>query len=361
VHILFLADAPYIHTRRWVEHFVRLGHRCTVLSFRPATIDGAEVVYVGGFERLAKGRYLVHARRVARLVRDYQPDLVSALHLTSYGFLAALAGSRPLVSSVWGLDILETPRLSPLHNWITRYALARADEITATGLHLATAASRYAPAGAPITVVPYGVDLDYFRPTPRSPGERIVVGAAARLSKEKGVRYLVEAFARLRRERGSTAVLRLAGDGPERASLAALVDRLGVTDAVEFLGEIDHAAVPAFLQSLDVFVLPSLYESFGVAAAEASAVALPVVASNVYGIPDVVVDGATGLLVPPADVASLAAAIERLAGDRDLRRDLGDAGRLLVRERYDWQANARQMELVYDRARERAASRAVAS
>ena len=352
MHIVFLADAPYIHTRRWLEHFVGLGHRCTVLSFRPAAIEGAEVIYVGGLERLAKGRYLVHARRVARLVRALDPDLVSALHLTSYGFLAALAGVRPLVTSVWGLDILETPRLSPFHAWITRYALARADEITATGLHLATAATHYAPQATPITVVPYGVDLERFQPAERPERDRVVIGAAARLSKEKGVRYLVEAFARLRHG-GLDVVLRLAGDGPEMANLRALVDRLGVADAVELLGEIDHAEVPAFLHSLDIFALPSVYESFGVAAVEAAATGLPVVASDVFGIPDVVVDGATGLLVPPRDVAALASAIERLAGDRDLRRRLGDGGRALVRERYDWQINARQMELVYDRACER--------
>lgn len=360
MQIVFLADAPYIHTRRWVEHFARRGDRCTVLSFRPAAIEGAEVVYVGGFERLAKGRYLVHARRVARLIRERQPDLVSALHLTSYGFLAALAGVRPLVTSVWGLDILETPRLTPLHAWITRYALARADTITATGLHLATAATRYAPAGAPITVVPYGVDLDRFQPVDRPERRQVVIGTAARLSKEKGVRYLVEAFARLR-ARGLDIALRLAGDGPELSRLRSLAQRLGVTGAVDFLGEIDHAAVPPFLQSLDVFVLPSEFEGFGVAAVEASAMALPVVASNVYGIPDVVADGVSGRLVPAHDIDRLADAIGALVADPAQRRRFGAAGHALVQDRYDWAANVRQMELVYASALEQSRSQAAAS
>ena len=137
MRVVYLADAPYIHTRRWVEHFARAGWETHVVSFRPAQIQGARVHHIDGWERLGKARYLLHARRVRRLVRALQPDLLHAMHLTSYGLLAALCGIRPTLTSVWGTDILEAPRWSPLHNMITRYALARTDHVTATGLHLA--------------------------------------------------------------------------------------------------------------------------------------------------------------------------------------------------------------------------------
>src|SRR5438309_2184193 len=111
--LLYLADPPYVHTRRWVEHFARLGHECEVVSFRPGAIDSARVTYIDGLERLGKLRYLIHARRVAALIRERRPDIVHALHLTSYGFLGALAGVRPLIASVWGTDVLDAPRWSP--------------------------------------------------------------------------------------------------------------------------------------------------------------------------------------------------------------------------------------------------------
>jgi glycosyltransferase involved in cell wall biosynthesis len=372
--VVFLADAPYVHTQRWVQHFVQRGVDCDVISFRPAEIEGARVHHVAGAEPLGKARYLIHARRVGRLIQALQPDLVHALHLTSYGFLGALSGFRPLVISVWGTDILEAPRLTPFHLWLTRYALARADAITATGLHLATETSRYAPRGKPVTSVPYGVDLNRFSPsssdsvppsplTERGPGSEVsvVIGAASRISQEKGLPYLVEAFAALRARYGDRVRLRIAGDttpepgGAARASLEALAARLGVSDAIDFTGWLDHDALPEFLRGLDIFVLPSIYEGFGVAAVEASATGLPVVASRAYGIPDVVRDGHTGVLVPPKDAALLAAAIAGLIDDPALRSSIGSAGRAYVAEHYDWNENARQMELLHQHAIERRA------
>ena len=388
MRIVYLADAPYPHTWRWVQHFAAAGHECHVISFRHAEIEGATVHHVDGVERLGKARYLLHARRVARLIEDLQPDLLHALHLTSYGFLGSLSDFHPFLLSVWGTDVLEAPRLTPFHRWLTRHALARADAVTATGLHLALETTRYTPLFTPVTVVPYGVDLQRFTPlqgalganatessSPESVplssqgeglgvripplsasgegaegrGRTIVVGATARLSPEKGLSYLIDAFARLRDRYGDRIRLRIAGEGPERRALEQQIARLGLADVVELAGWLDHDNVPAFLRDLDIFVLPSTWEGFGVSAVEASATGLPVVASNVHGIPDAVLDGKTGLLVPPKDPAALATALSHLIDDPALRTRLGAAGRDFVARNYDWRQNVRQMELLYER------------
>ena len=104
------------------------------------------------------------------------------------------------------------------------------------------------------------------------------------------------------------------------------------------------------LQDLDIFAMPSTAEGFGVSAVEASAMRLPVVASDIHGIPDVVLDGETGLLVPPANPAALADAIATLAKDAPLRARMGSAGRAFVEREYRWQDNAALMERLYDRA-----------
>jgi glycosyltransferase involved in cell wall biosynthesis len=301
---------------------------------------------VAGWERLGRLRYLLRIRRLRRLVRDLRPDILHALHLTSYGFLSVLCDVHPTLVSVWGTDVLEAPRLSPFHYFITRFALRRADHITATGLHLAEAATRYAPAGKPVTVVPYGVDLREFRPRPREARSEVVIGAVARLSKEKGLHSLLEAFAIVARRRAEARLV-LAGDGPERRRLERLAARLGLGERVRFLGEVPHEEVPQVLQGLDIFAMPSTYEGFGVAALEAEAMEVPVIASRIHGIPDVVVDGETGLLAPPRDHKALAAALDRLASDADLRRRLGRAGRAFVAEHYSWEENTAQMEALY--------------
>lgn len=346
--VVYLADAPYIHTRRWIAHSVSQGIDCDVISFRPAEISGARVHYINGAEKLGKARYLIHARRVRRLVRALKPDIVHALHLTSYGFLGALAGFNPLLISVWGTDILEAPSLTPFHKWLTRYSLGRADLITATGLHLATETTRHTPRGTPVQVVPYGVDLRQFEPKPRSRTKPVIIGTASRLSPEKGQSYLLEAFALLRERSGSQVSLRIAGEGPEERKLKALAQKLGIADAVEFAGWIDHADLPAFLQDLDLFALPSTYEGFGVAAAEAACMKLAVVASNVYGVPDIVRDGKTGILVPARDSEALAAALSSLIDDAPRRFEMGEAGRAVVTAQYDWRDNTAQMDRTYE-------------
>ena len=150
----------------------------------------------------------------------------------------------------------------------------------------------------------------------------------------------------MRRE--NDAVLRIAGDGPERPRLEAEIRRRSLGDRVELLGWIDYEDLPDFLQSLDIFALPSLYEGFGVAAVEAAAMELPVVASNVHGIPDVVLDGITGILCPPRDAAALAEALRKLIEAPGLRAKLGGAGRSFVAERYSWRENAALMAGLYE-------------
>lgn len=346
MRIVYLADAPYVHTRRWVEHFVRLGHEAHVISFRPAEIAGATVHHVDGLEAIGKARYVVHARRVRALIRELEPDLLHALHLTSYGFLAGVSGVQPSIVSVWGTDVLEAPSLTPMHRWITQHALARAGAITATGLRLAEATLSYVPRGKTVSVIPYGVALDRFVPQAWAAGERVTIGATSRLSPEKGLPHLLRAVAMLR-DRGVDADLVLAGEGPSRRQVEALIGSLGLVDRVALLGEVPHDDVPAVLERLDVFALPSTWEGFGVSAVEASAMMLPIVASDVHGIPDVVVDGRTGLLVPPGNATALADALARLAADPALRRRMGEAGRAFVEANYRWDDNAALMECLY--------------
>lgn len=352
MRVVYLADAPYVHTQKWVRHFAELGWDAHVISFRPAEIPGATVHHVDGLETIGKARYVVHARRVRSLVQDLKPDLLHALHLTSYGFLGGLSGFHPSIVSVWGTDVLEAPYLSPLHRWITKHALAHAGAVTATGLRLAEATLPFMPEGKSVSVIPYGVDTDVFSPDAVTPsveraGEPVVVGAVARLSPEKGLDTLLRAVALLR-ERGVELQVLLAGDGPSRAELEKLTTDLKLESRVEFAGEVAHDAVPFMLRRMDIFAIPSTWEGFGVAAIEASAMELPVVASKVHGLPDVVVDDETGVLVPPADPAALADAIARLAEAADLRVSMGKAGRAFVVKEYRWQDNAHLMEVLYD-------------
>lgn len=357
MRICYVADAASIHTQRWASHFAQ-HHDVHVLSFREAAIPGVEVYTLGSLKVLGKARYPLQAPRARRLLRKIDPDVVHSMALTSYGFVAALTGRRPLITSVWGYDILQAPHRSPLHLWITRYGLRKADLVTATGDALAEATRPFMPREKAIHVVPYGIDLDDFAPAtvngagaeppwePALGAGGPVIASVKALRVEKGFNFLISAMADVVK-RHPEATLVLAGDGPERHALEQQARALGLAGRVQFLGDVSHARVPELLRHVDIYVQPSLTESFGVSALEASATGLPVIATAVEGGRDIVRDGETGFLTPPSSSAALSDAIIRLLDDPGLGRSLGEAGRRFVAERYQWRDNADQMEALY--------------
>lgn len=346
--LCYLADAPSVHIRKWVVHFVEKGYSVHVISFRPAQIQGARVHYVHSWAKLGKLRYLLNVARARDLIRQIKPDVLQAFHVTSYGLLAALSGVHPLIVTAWGTDILLTPRQSPLHHLITRYALRKADYITATGPRLGEATAEYAPKGKEIVIIPYGVDLKVFSPDCRLRGDgELTIGAIRHLKSIYGLDYLLRAMPMILAQHPSTRLL-LVGDGPQRSHLQGLAQSLGISNQVQFVSNVPHQQVPSYLARIDIFVMPSISEGFGVAALEASAMEIPVIASNVGGVPDTVVDGKTGFLVPPKDPAAIAAAVIELIEKPGLRLRMGRAGRKFVAENYEWNENASRMEKLYD-------------
>ncbi|MBL7199911.1 MAG: glycosyltransferase [Anaerolineae bacterium] len=173
----------------------------------------------------------------------------------------------------------------------------------------------------------------------------LVVGTVARLGPEKGHAYLLEAAAEVLKQVLQTRLL-LVGDGPMRSQLEGRAKALGVADSIVFAG-LRHD-VPTILSLFDLFVLPSLWEGLPMAVLEAMAAGLPVVATAVGGTPEVVVDGVTGLLVPPGDPDALAEAIFRLLRDPDLRQRMGQAGRERVVERFSAERMVERTEQLYE-------------
>jgi glycosyltransferase involved in cell wall biosynthesis len=122
---------------------------------------------------------------------------------------------------------------------------------------------------------------------------------------------------------------------------------LDLTRNVSFLGAVAHSQVPELLENVDIFVMPSIREEFGVAAVEAQAMEIPVVATKVGGVPEVVLDGETGILVAPGNIEQLAQAVLTLIENPALRRQMGERGRRHVLANYRWEDNAALMEKLY--------------
>lgn len=197
-----------------------------------------------------------------------------------------------------------------------------------------------------ISVIPNGLDLTRFQPQSQGAGSRVVT-MVANLRPGKGQDTLIDAAA-LVLARVPDVRFELIGDGTERAALVARAAQRGVAHAVTFLGHVDD--VPARLAQAAIFTLPSESEAFPNAVLEAMACGLPVVASAVGGIREVVHDGHTGFLVPPRDPAALADRLCSLLAQPALAATLGTRGRALVEARFSYERMVAGMTTLYDQA-----------
>ncbi|QXG76002.1 glycosyltransferase family 4 protein [Modestobacter sp. L9-4] len=273
---------------------------------------------------------LVLARLAAR---RHRCPLVVTVHCSVGHTLTAHSLHARMVRAVGGL--------------IERSTLRRADAVVV--LTERTAAALRAdgvPAGR-INVIPSGFEPTLFE---RAPGtaahDRPRIGYVGRLAAQKRADLLVTAFGAMREE----ADLVVVGDGPERDRVHALIRASPAADRISTSGFVEHSAVPGVLASLDLLVLPSAYEEMGSVLVEAMVAGLPVVASDVGGIPEVVRHGETGLLVPPGDVPALTAALDRLVADRELRARLAAGARERSRD-YSWPHLSTRVADVYRQVR----------
>jgi len=283
-----------------------------------------------------------------RLMRRLRPTVLHTYNLAAleYAFTASLAGVPVRIHAEHGRDASDPEGLNPKHNFLRRRIAPFVDRFIPVSADL----NRWLKdvvriPQAKTLFIKNGVDTDSFVPggtpaadAPWQAGD-IVIGTVARVQDVKNHRLLVAALARLRTLHPALAPqvkLAIVGDGPLLPAVRRQVQELGLQDAVWLPGA--RADIKDLLHGFSVFALPSLAEGTPVSMLEAMACGLPVVASRIGGIPEVVDDGVQGLLVPVGDVDALAAALARYALDAGLRAQHGRAARARVEERFSMRA-----------------------
>jgi phosphatidylinositol alpha-1,6-mannosyltransferase len=298
--------------------------------------------------------------RVASLVRRTRPGFAWCDEIKPAGYPAAwlrARGGPPFGVIAHGADflLLEAKiRRSAFKRWTARRMLERCSVVVANSRWTADLVRSVLESlgcralAADVRVVPLGTTPTRFRPGIDPAAVRRTHGldggpwllTVARLDYHKGIDTVIRALPAIR---AAVPTIRyaVAGIGSRRSALEALARELGVEDAVRLLGFVGDEELPALYNAADVFVLASrrydlLVEGFGIAIVEASASALPVIATRSGGIPEAVRDGETGVLVDPDNPAAVAAAAIRLLRDEALRRRMGAAGRSAVDRHYNW-------------------------
>ncbi len=354
MHVALLAGWNDIHTVRWANALAARGLTIRLFTQHAGKEPLHPAVQVRHLPFRGRPGYFLNALPLRRSLRKSPVDLVHALYASGYGTLARLSGLPRKLVSVMGADVYDFPKCSRLHRRLV-VANLRAAAIASTSHCMARETHQLAPDLEYPTVTPWGVDLEKFRML----GDRrkdgvVILGTVKKLASKYGIDLLIQAFARCQSllPAGHPRLrLRLVGDGPQRAELEDLAVRCGVRDKVDFVGAVSHDQVCTELNRMDIYCALSRLdsESFGVAVIEASACQRPVVVAAVGGLPEVVRDNHTGLIVPREDPESAAQSLVRLIRDPHLRVRFGAAGRAFVQQHYEWNENVERMLALYRR------------
>lgn len=332
-----------------------LGSLLWFLRHRPrALLDAVSAVLRGTW---GSRNFLVGALgiipKVVHIARSLEADGVGHVHC-HFANHPAVAGF--LIHRLTGIPFSFTAHGSDLH--VDRHMLPEkvaeaAFVVTVSDSNRDLIVADCGPASADkVHVIHCGVDTSVFRPSARGRGATLEVLCIGTLHEVKGQRHAIDACRRLV-DRGLPVHLTLLGDGPDRRALERRIAELDLQAHVRITGALPRQAVVEALGTADVLVAPSVptrqgkREGIPVVVMEAMSAGLPVVASRLSGIPELVGDGASGFLVPPGDADAIADALERLHLDPDLATKLGSAGRATVIDRFDLRRNAARLTSLF--------------
>jgi glycosyltransferase involved in cell wall biosynthesis len=356
--ICFISEAHSIHTRRWTAGVAARGHEVHLISSTAAEIDGV-VLHHRELYHANPLRTLRNVVRIRALIRALRPDVVHLFGLYSVQSLALLPlvmGWRNLLVSPWGTDIVhDGEHESAYSRFVKRFILGRARGGSALSQFLLACMQGYCRDTARFEVIPFGIDVAVFQPSSKSfERSTIVIGIAKNLTEKYGHTYLLQALPRvIAASPGFTVRVVILGAGPHESELKRQVRELKIDQAVTFIGHVsDQKKIRDHFDTFDIFAMPSILrsETLGVAAIEAGAMKIPVVASDIGGVPEAVRHMQTGILVKPRDIEALAQALITLIHDPEMRRRMGAAGRAHVEREFSIDTLMPKVDAMYHAA-----------
>ena len=350
----------------------------TKAGFRkPTTINGTRIVPCFSTDALFPVDNWFFNNTLAGAVNTINADVYEAHAVSGYGFLRALKEKgirKPFIQTVHGVladeyaqavqrgSLTLRAKLANFFMW----QLSKLEAEAAKNATLTVTISRYSAQKIrqfygvdkeKIRIAPNGVDTQRFQPSKNSCetikhqigiDSKLCVLFVGRLIPRKGLTYLIKAAKHIVKEYSQTRFL-IVGDGPQKPHLLATLEKTNLLSNFVFLGDVNERLLPALYNCADVFVFPSIQEGQGIALLEAQAAAKPVVAFDVGGVREAIVDKETGLLTKP-DSRELAVAVMKLLANGTLREKMGSNGRKLVVDKFSWDVCAKKMLKVYDEA-----------
>ena len=350
-HLCLLGDATSPHVQRWAREMRQRGWRVSLVTARPAPVEGVDVRAIRPVHRSAD--WLLRVRETRRHVAELAPDIVHAHYVTSYGYLAARCGRRPLVMTAWGSDLLVTPKESALKRHLTAWTLRQADGVTGDSPDLLAAARVLAP-GVRTELIHWGVERARFAPAPWDGKTGFEAVSLRSWEPNYAIGTILEAFARVHSTHPQ-ARLHLLGGGSQEAALRAQIAQLGLTDAVQVHGRLNDAGMAAVLARCKLSISVPHSDATSVSVLESMACGLAVIGSDLPANRDWL---DARMLVPAGDARALARVwghlidqeaqareagarnAERIARDGDRRVQMDAADAMYRRLLDEWKGRA---------------------
>jgi L-malate glycosyltransferase len=341
IKILMVASGKSYHATRWANALVKENLEVYFYTnhkfLRP--LDEKIILLKGKVKN--KIGYILNILDLIKTVKIINPHIVHVHSAGGYGFMGSFIKKFKILS-LYGSDIFISPNKSIINKMILKYQLKKYPLIQSTSQSMSLEAKKYTT--SKINIIAFGVDTDLFiYKQNKIIDNTIRIGIVKKLEKIYGIDILINAFKKITNV-NNIIELYIVGDGTQKSNLRILASD---NKHIYFKDAIPNKMVPSFLSTLDIFVVPSRSESFGVAAIEASSCSLPVIASNVGGLPEVVINNKTGLLFEKEDIKGLTQKLNILIEDSTLRKSLGFNGRNFIEKTYNWKQSIKEQINIY--------------
>jgi glycosyltransferase involved in cell wall biosynthesis len=350
--ICYLADSESIHTKRWCAHFHALGHEVHLISLKPSPIENIHFHHVDAGDISVGGgnkRVLFLGKKVRKLVKKINPDILHAHYATSYGWLGARSGFHPFVVTALGTDVLLSPANSRLYRIMLRYVFRKADSITLMADHMKEIVSRYDLGDLnKFSVVPFGIDTSIFNSDNRKlSSDSFIITSTRNFEDVYNIPHLLKSVSKVK-EKIPGLKLKLIGDGSRRKNVEQLVNELGLAGITEFFGRIPQLRIAEVLNQSHLFITVSLSDGNNISLNEAMSCGAYCIATDIPANTQWINDQVNGRLVKINDVDGLSNAIlETQKNYSTIIDEVNLKNRKIIEEKADWKVNMKKVETLY--------------
>lgn len=337
--LLIMADSNSSHTQKWVKGIAENDINILLFTFDKCVnpsfyFDLGVQLFEGKYNgKTPRWSYFLMFFSLIKILRKEKPDVVHAHYLSLYGLLVNLIRTRKFYISVWGSDIFKFPRKSSIHKWLTKRSLRKVTLIFSTSEVMKKEIQEYT--NKDIIVIPFGIDTELFKPSIKvTKNNSFNIGTVKSLYPIYGIEKIINAVI-FNKSFFPDLTLNIYGEGPLKKDLQMKIDFGNAGTYIKLNGKINTDEVPTVLNEIDLFCNLSDNESFGVSILEASSCGIPILATNVGGIPEVVIDEYTGCLVENEQNA-INHQMKTMISMIKQGVDWGQNGRSFVIENYEW-------------------------